>query len=131
MDVQQLIALAFKATKNSYSPYSGFKVGACVALKNGKHVLGTNIENAAYGSTMCAERNAIYGAYCQGYRKEDISALVIVADCSPLISPCGACRQVLGELLDEQTPIILANKTEYIKTNMAQLLPMMFTDKYL
>lgn len=131
MDVQQWISLAFAATKNSYSPYSKFKVGACVALKNGDFVLGTNIENAAYGSSMCAERNAIYSAYCQGYHKEDILSLTIVADCSPLISPCGACRQVLGELLDEQTPIILANKTTHIITNMAALLPMMFTDECL
>lgn len=126
MDIQKLIDHAFSATENCYVPYSKFKVGACIELKDGTYVTGCNIENAAYGSTMCAERNAIYNVYCQGYRKDDIKALVIVADCSPIASPCGACRQVLSELLDKHTPIILANKKEYIVTNIEELVPLMF-----
>ena len=58
MNYQKLVDEAFLATKNAYVPYSHFKVGACILLKNGELVHGTNIENAAYGSTMCAERNA-------------------------------------------------------------------------
>lgn len=110
MDQNKLIDLAWKARENAYVPYSHFKVGACIALKDGTFVQGCNIENAAYGSTMCAERNAVFGAYCKGYRKEDIIGLAIVADCSPIASPCGACRQVLSELVDLEMPIFLANK---------------------
>lgn len=126
MDYSHLCDEAFKATAHSYSPYSHFKVGACLLLKNGEMIYGTNIENAAYGSTMCAERNAIYQAYCKGYRKDDIIALAIVADCSPLVSPCGACRQVLSELMNPRTPIILGCKEYYEVTNIEALMPRMF-----
>lgn len=126
MNKEQLVELAFQARERAYAPYSHFKVGACVALKDGHYVQGCNIENAAYGSTMCAERNAVFGAYCQGYRKDDIVALAIVADCEPLASPCGACRQVLSELMGIDVPIYLANK-EVIETHtIRELLPMLF-----
>lgn len=128
MDYQEIIKKAFDAAKNSYSPYSDFKVGACVEMNDGVYFLGTNIENAAYGSTMCAERNAVYGAYCKGYTKSDIKQLAIVADCSMVVSPCGACRQVLSELIPEKCPIILANHQEYKITSMKELLPMAFTE---
>ncbi len=126
MDYKELVDHAFKASEYSYSPYSSFKVGACLMLNNGELIYGTNIENAAYGSTMCAERNAVYQAYCKGYRKDDIVALAIVADCDPLISPCGACRQVLSELLNKYTPIILGCKDYYEVTSIEALMPRMF-----
>ena len=131
MDYSFLVEEAFKASKKSYAPYSHYHVGACVLLKNGQMIQGTNIENAAYGSSMCAERNAVYQAYCLGYRKEDIIALAIVSEKEPLVSPCGACRQVLAELLDEQTPIILGCKTYYEVKNMHELLPRAFTGEHL
>ncbi|MFV0394576.1 MAG: cytidine deaminase [Coprobacillaceae bacterium] len=127
MKYQDLVDRAFEATKNAYIPYSNFAVGACILLKNGEHIIGCNIENAAYGSAMCAERNAIYTAYCQGYKKEDIEAIAIVADCEPLASPCGACRQVLAELLHPNTPIVLANHKRHEITDIETLLPMAFT----
>ncbi|MCR1961115.1 cytidine deaminase [Thomasclavelia cocleata] len=131
MDYQEIIKKAFDAAKNSYSPYSNFKVGACVEMNDGVYFLGTNIENAAYGSTMCAERNAVYGAYCNGYTKSDIKQLAIAADCNIVVSPCGACRQVLSELIPEKCPIILANHQKYIITSMKELLPMAFTEENL
>lgn len=131
MDYQKLVDEAFIASEKAYVPYSHFRVGACLLLKNGQMIHGTNIENAAYGSTMCAERNAIYQAYCQGYRQADIEALAIVADCSPLISPCGACRQVLSELLDPYTPIVLGSKDYFEVTNMYELMPRAFTGESL
>lgn len=131
MNYQELVDKAFAARKNAYAPYSHFKVGACVLLKDGSYVYGANIENAAYGSTMCAERNAVYQAYCQGYQKDDIEALAIVAECQPLISPCGSCRQVLSELLDPYTPIILGCKDFFEVTNMQELLPRAFTKENL
>ena len=126
MNYQELVDNAFEARENAYAPYSHFKVGACVLTKDGKVIPGCNIENAAYGSTMCAERNAIFSAYCQGYRKEDIEAIAIVADCHPLISPCGACRQVLAELLSFDTPIILGCKDYFEVVNMEELMPRAF-----
>ena len=101
-------------------------MGAALLAKNGTYYTGCNIENAAYGSTMCAERNAVFGAYCKGYRKEDIIGLAIVADCSPIASPCGACRQVLSELVDLEMPIFLANKEKVEKHTIGELLPMVF-----
>lgn len=131
MNYQKLVDEAFIASQNAYVPYSHYKVGASILLKDGKILHGTNIENAAYGSTMCAERNAIYQAYCLGYRKEDIEALAIVSENTPLVSPCGACRQVLAELLDAKTPIILGCKDYYEVTNMQELLPRAFTGDHL
>jgi cytidine deaminase len=126
MDYSKLVEEAFIARENAYNPYSHFAVGACVLLKNGEYIHGCNIENAAYGSTMCAERNAIFQTYCKGYRKDDIVALAIVADCSPLVSPCGACRQVLSELMNPETPIILGCKEFYEITNIKELMPRAF-----
>ena len=104
---QTIIDKAFEASKNSYSPYSNFKVGACLKTKDGKYFIGTNIENASYGASMCAERNAIYSAYCNGYRKNDIELLAVVASSDKIISPCGLCRQVMSELLPENCLINL------------------------
>lgn len=128
---QKIILQAFKALENSYSPYSNFKVGACLETKDGKYFLGTNIENAAYGATMCAERNAVYGAYCNGYNKDDIKQIAIVAKSDKLITPCGTCRQVLQELVAEDCLIILANQQHYKITTVKELLPMAFTEEIL
>jgi cytidine deaminase len=124
---KKLIAEGMKAQKLAYTPYSKFNVGAALLLKNGKIVHGANIENAAYGVTMCAERNAVYSAMCQGYKKEDIVAISITANCKPVASPCGACRQVLFELLNKGTPIYLSNHLgEVIETTPQKLLPLGF-----
>ena len=126
MDVKTIIEKAFEAAKNSYSPYSKFKVGACIEMRDGNYFLGTNIENAAFGSTMCAERNAVYGAYSNGYGKADIKQLAIVAGSDEIVSPCGAGRQVLMELLPQDCPVILANRESYEITTMKELLPRAF-----
>lgn len=131
IDYQKLIDEAFLASQKAYAPYSRYHVGACILLKDGKMLHGTNIENAAYGSSMCAERNAVYQAYCLGYHKDDIVALAIVNKKEPLVSPCGACRQVLGELLNSDTPIILGCQKYYKVTNMKKLLPYAFTGENL
>ncbi|MFQ6794645.1 cytidine deaminase [Thomasclavelia sp.] len=126
MEIKEIIAKAFIATKNSYSPYSNFKVGACIVMDDGNYFLGTNIENAAYGSSMCAERNAIYMAYCHGYRDNQIKQLAIVAFGDKIVTPCGACRQVMVELLPEDCMIILANQTSYQTTTVKELMPLAF-----
>jgi cytidine deaminase len=131
MDYQELVNEAFRARENAYAPYSHFAVGACALMRDHTMICGANVENAAYGSTMCAERNAIFQAYCQGYRQDDIVALAIVSDADVLISPCGACRQVLAELLHSDTPIILGCKEYYKITSIGELLPQAFTGECL
>ncbi len=127
--MNKLIKEAIKARKNSYSPYSKFAVGAAVLLKDGKVVHGTNVENVSYGLTNCAERSALFSAYSQGYKKDDIIAIAIVADTKDVVSPCGACRQVMIELINEDVPIYLGNTKEKVKeVKINDLLPCSFKE---
>lgn len=126
MENKKIINEAFAAMENAYAPYSKFHVGAAVELKNGTIIRGANIENASYGLTNCGERSALYAAYSQGYRKDDIVALSIVCDGEKEASPCGACRQVIAELMNQDTPIYLANKDSSSVTTIADLLPNAF-----
>ncbi len=89
-----LIAAAAEVRENAYAPYSGYKVGATLLTESGKVFRGCNVENASYGLTICAERNAIIGAVASGERK--FKQLVIVAEGSTPF-PCGACLQVISE----------------------------------
>ena len=130
MTNEQLIAKAKEARELSYSPYSKFKVGAAVLTKDGKVFLGANIENSSYGLCMCAERNALYHAYLNGYKKDDIIALALIADTDEPTSPCGACRQVISELMNEDAPVIMANLKGAVKvTNPKELLPFAFSSE--
>ncbi len=126
MTQDQILDLAFRAMENAYCPYSNYKVGACVECKDGHYFIGANIENASFGATNCAERNAIFAAYSYGYRKEDIKQLAIVCAGERVAAPCGICRQVLSELIGKDVPIILSNKKETVVTNIGELLPMSF-----
>ena len=105
-----LVEKAFEAQKNSYSPYSHFKVGAAVLTKSGKVFLGTNIENSSYGATICAERNAILGAVCAGERNIEKIALVGGTG-NEYITPCGMCRQVMIEF-NKDLIILLGKKVD-------------------
>ena len=121
---------AINARCMSYSPYSNFAVGAAVLTNDGKIFQGANIENSSYPLCMCAERNAIYSAYCHGYGKDRLKRLAIVADTDEPCSPCGACRQVIHELFPEDVPIVLANLKGQVKiTNAKELLPFAFGKK--
>ena len=95
----ELLKNAYEAMDNAYAPYSNFHVGACVKTKDGKYHKGANVENASYGLTNCAERSALFHVFSLGYRQDDIEAIAIVGQGNTLITPCGACRQVLVELL--------------------------------
>ena len=128
MTKEELVLKAKEARKLSYSPYSRFAVGAAVLTKDGKVFLGANIENSAYPLCMCAERNALYNAYMNGYKKEDLEALALIADTDGPCSPCGACRQVISELFPSKAPIYMANlKCELQETNILELLPFAFS----
>ena len=129
MTHEELVNEAFKAMENAYAPYSNYHVGACVLCKDGTTFYGANIENASYGGTNCGERSAIFAAYSRGYRRQDIGAIAIVSDGKRIGTPCGICRQVLSELLEPDTPIILSNGTDKMVTNIAKLLPFSFSSE--
>lgn len=120
---EELVKKAFEAMDNAYAPYSNYHVGACVLCNDGATFKGANIENASFGATNCGERSALFAAYSNGYRKKDIKAISIVSDGKRIGTPCGICRQVLSELLDHDTPIILSNGKESRITNVDELLP--------
>lgn len=126
---KDILDAAFQAMEHAYAPYSKYHVGACIKTKDGTLIPGVNIENASFGLTNCAERSAIFTAYSFGYHKEDIEAIAIVSEGDLLAAPCGACRQVLVELLDKTTPIVLSNKKEHKITYIDELLPMSFTSE--
>ena len=129
MDVKKLINAAIKGRDAAYTPYSQFKVGAALWLKNDEIITGCNVENASYGLCNCAERTALFKAYSEGYQKEDILAMAVVADTAGPVSPCGACRQVMSELLLLDTPIYMTNLkgAMYILT-VKELLPYSFSE---
>ena len=111
--------------KNAYVPYSQFPVAALLIDDNGRKHKGVNVENASFGLTICAERNAITTAVTGGMKK--IKLLVVTGNTSEPISPCGACRQVIREFSDNDTVIILANKDKKYKiTSLEELLPYSF-----
>ena len=93
--------------RNSYSPYSNFKVSAICLMKDGKTFGGVNVENASYGATICAERVAITSAIANGYTKGDFSKLYVMCDTSKIASSCFMCRQVINEFFDKDSEIIL------------------------
>ncbi len=118
--IGRLIAAAATAREDAYAPYSGFRVGAALMLSDGRLVVGCNVENASYGLSVCAERNAVAAAMAAG--SKSLVALAVVTDSSPPSTPCGACRQVLSEFGD--MPVILANSAdERTVTSVAELLP--------
>ena len=126
--MKKLMEAAVKAMENAYVPYSKFQVGAALLLKNGEIITGCNVENASYGLCNCAERTALFRAYALGYRKDDIIAMSIAGATEGPISPCGACRQVMAELLNFNTPVYLTNvKFDVKETNVEELLPYSFS----
>ena len=130
MDKKQLLDLAKEARELSYSPYSRFKVGAVVLAKDGKIFKGANVENSSYPLCMCAERNALYHAMMNGYKKDDLVALALIADTDEPCSPCGACRQVISELFPNNAPIYRGNlKGDIKETTATELLPFAFSEK--
>lgn len=125
---EMLADMAKDAMKNSYSPYSEFSVGAAIITDDGSVFTGCNIENAAYGVTICAERCAVSEAVKNGYRH-----IVKIAICggkngeiSDFCPPCGECRQVISEFADEKTQIILSNGVIIKKYTINQILPERF-----
>ena len=130
MKPEELMELARQAMKRSYSPYSGFTVGAALLCSDGTVYQGCNIENASYTPTVCAERTAFFKAVSEGRR--DFAALAVCGGKGGHISgffpPCGVCRQVMREFCDDDFPVYLIGPGEsYKKLTLSELLPFSFS----
>lgn len=124
LEPQMLIAKAKEARLYAYAPYSKFKVGAALEGKSGNIYTGCNIENQAYGSTMCAERVSLFKGISEGEKK--FVQLAIVADVSDYCYPCGDCRQVMMEF-SPQLKVIMGNlEGKFIVRTITELLPLAF-----
>ena len=130
MTPEKLIELAKDAMTRSYSPYSGFQVGAALLCADGTVYQGCNIENAAFSPTNCAERTAIFKAVSEGQR--NFAAIAICGGKDGIITnfcpPCGVCRQVMAEFCSADFPVYLAGADgAWEKKTLAELLPLSFS----
>ncbi len=128
MDTEKAIAMLYAparaASNNAYSPYSGVGVGASVLDEEGRIYSGCNVENASYGLTQCAERNALAAAINAGVKPGTIKTLVVYGTGFKVLAPCGACRQVMSELLADDAVIISCqSETDFHSWSIGELLP--------
>ena len=127
----ELVRLAKEARGHAYTPYSGFSVGAALLCKDGRIYQGCNIENAAFGPTICAERTAFFKAVYDGER--DFEAIAVVGgrageEITGLFPPCGVCRQVMREFCDLDFKLYLGRENNrYEAKTLGELLPMSFS----
>lgn len=119
-----LIEAARLASEAAYSPYSRFRVGASVLGEDGTIVSGCNVENASYGLTICAERNAVFAGVAQGMRV--VWAVVIYTPTAEPTAPCGACRQVINEFGPEAEIVSVCDGPGVIRRRLSELLPEAF-----
>ena len=124
MDKRELIELALAARDNSYCPYSGYSVGAALLTADGRIFTGCNVENAALGSTICAERTACCKAVSEGHR--EFRRIAIYADSENWCTPCGACRQFLAEFAPEMEVLCAKAGDRYVSYKLSELLPHTF-----
>jgi len=122
MSNDELVRLAFTMLERAYVPYSGFPVGAALLCKDGSVFTGCNIENAAYGSTLCAERTALVKAVSEGHRR-DWDTLAVVGNSADYCWPCGSCRQMLFEFCPELTVLVARGDGDYVTLPLKKLLP--------
>jgi cytidine deaminase len=126
--IDKLVSAAASVRNNAHAPYSGYRVGAAVLTAKNEIFTGCNVENASYGLSSCAERNAVFAAVAGG--AADFRMLVVVTDSSPPAAPCGACRQVLAEFGD--IPVVLVNPAgEQLSTTVFALQPRPFLKNHL
>ena len=128
MKPEKLIELAKEAMTKSYSPYSGYKVGAALLCADGTVYQGCNIENASYTPTVCAERTAFFKAIYDG--KRDFTAIAICGGKDGVITgqfpPCGVCRQVMREFCADDFTVYMIGPDGYETTTLGELLPHSF-----
>lgn len=125
MTDRELISLAKKASYNAYAPYSHFSVGAALQCADGSVYTGCNVENAALGSTICAERTACVKAVSEG--KREFVRIAIYADSQNWPTPCGACRQFLAEFAPNIEILCSKAGDRYVSYKLSELLPYIFS----
>lgn len=125
---RELLNLALEARKTSYAPYSNYRVGAALLCADGKIYTGSNVENASYSATICAERSAFAAAASAGER--NFTAIAVAGGkgekAEEAAPPCGVCRQVMAEFCKEDFKIILGNEDTFKTYCLADLLPLSF-----
>jgi cytidine deaminase len=136
---QELVEAAMEAALNAYAPYSKFRVGAAIVLESGKIISGSNVENAAFPSGICAERSALSNTVSNHKNDKPVALAVAAMNEQGLtnepVTPCGNCRQVIAEeesRIGKQIKIILAGKTKvYVIESVSSLLPLQFNNRNL
>ena len=117
---------------NSYSPYSKFRVAAIVIMKDGKEFCGVNVENASYGGSICAERNAINSAISNGYKRFDFDSLYVMCDSDIIGTPCFICRATISEMFDVNANITCISPSGKAKVfKVSELCTYPFSDENL
>ena len=124
MSDQELLELARKASERAYVPYSHFPVGAALECADGTVFTGCNVENAAYGDTICAERTAAVKAVSEGRR--DFARIAIWGNSRDYCYPCGSCRQFLQEFNREMTVVIGRGDGAFLSLSLAEMMPFTF-----
>lgn len=125
----RLVRAARAVRRRAHAPYSRFQVGAAVRAAGGVH-LGVNVENASFGLTVCAERNAVAAAVAAGARR--LGAVAVASGTRPPTPPCGACLQVLAELGGPELPVLLCGAGgAVVETTLGALLPRAFSARHL
>lgn len=116
-----------KLQNNSYSPYSNYPVSSIVVMKDGSEFSGVNVENASFGATVCAERNAIFAAVSAGYKKDDFKELHVMVGSGEIGTPCFICRQVISEFFDENCVVkCYSTKGDIAEYTVKELCPYPF-----
>jgi len=117
--------MATEAMVNSYSPYSQFKVGAAVECADGSVFMGSKVENAAFGATVCAESAAVATAITAG--RSSFRRIAIISEANGYCFPCGSCRQLLNEFSPDLEVLSARADGRYVSYSLASLLPMPFS----
>jgi cytidine deaminase len=128
-DLARLADAAKAVSRQAYCPYSNFRVGAAVLTDGGEVVAGCNVENASYGLTICAERNAVFQAVARG--RLAIRAVAVYTPTTTPTAPCGACRQVLNEFGPDAVVLSVCDGPATIRATLSELLPQAFGPKNL
>lgn len=129
IDWEALERAAREVRDRAYAPYSGYRVGAALAAHDGTIYRGANVENASYGLTVCAERNAVAAAIANGVQR--FAALVVLTDGERAAAPCGMCRQVLAEFASSFPVRCVSLRGDRFDTSVAELLPHAFDGGFL
>ena len=124
MNDRALLRIAKEASLNAYVPYSGFPVGAALECEDGTVYTGCNVENAAYGDTICAERTAVVKAVSEGQRR--FTRIAIYGEGQGYCMPCGSCRQVLSEFSPEMEVLCAKAGGSYVSYPLTRLMPYTF-----